>query len=115
MMAKRLQSASLLLNLKHPEANELISEALAGSAFQTAFSLLDLAFHSITNDRLEKVFSLSTGKQRFEALLEIARHRHGELVDIIPPVFEEAQRQNNLVLRRGQITSNEHRFSSLCC
>jgi hypothetical protein len=59
---------------------------------------------------LERAFGLSTGKQRFEALFEIVRRRHGELADLILPVLEEVRRQQNLIQRRGQITSNEHRF-----
>ncbi len=109
-MIKRVQSASLLLNMRHPEADAFIAETLSVSDFQTAFSILDLAFNTLNYDRLERSFGLSTGKERFETFLEIARRRHGELVDLILPVFEEAHRQQNLVLRRGQITSNEHRF-----
>ena len=109
-MIKRVQSASLLLSMRHPEADEFIGEALSCSDFQTAFSILDLAFNALNYDRLERAFGLSTGKERFEGFLEIARRRHGELVDLILPVFEESHRQQNLVLRRGQITSNEHRF-----
>ncbi|MFY9555699.1 MAG: hypothetical protein WAV47_13380 [Blastocatellia bacterium] len=109
-MIKRLQSAALLLNIKHPQADELIGELLSCSDFQTAFSVLDVAYGPLMNDRLERAFGLSTGKERFESLVEIARRRHGELVDFILPVFEEARREQNLIYRRGQITSNEHRF-----
>lgn len=109
-MIKRVQAASLLLSMRHPEADAFIAETLSRSDFQTAFSILDLAFNTLSYDRLEEAFGLSTGKERFEGFLEIARRRHGELVDLIRPVFEEAHRQQNLVLRRGQITSSEHRF-----
>jgi len=109
-MIKRVQAASLLLSMRHPEADAFIAETLSRSDFQTAFSILDLAFNSLSYDRLEEAFGLSTGKERFAGFLEIARRRHGELVDLIRPVFEEAHRQQNLVLRRGQITGSEHRF-----
>jgi hypothetical protein len=109
-MVKKVQSAGLLISMRHPQADELIGEALSCSDFQTAFSILDLAFASLTNNQLEMAFGLSTGRERFDALLEIARRRHGEIVDLILPVFEEVRRQQNLIQRRGQITSNEHRF-----
>jgi hypothetical protein len=96
--------------MKHPEADQFISNVLAGSDFQTAFSTLDCAFNALNYDRLERAFGLSTGKERFEGFLEVARRRHGELVDLIVPVLEEVQRQNNLIMRRGLITGNEHRF-----
>jgi hypothetical protein len=110
LMIKRVQSASLLLQMKHPEADEMIGEMLACSDFQTAFALLNLAYNSLPNDQMEKAFGLSTGKERFEGLLEIARRRHGEISDLIVPALQEIQRQQNLIYRRGQITSNEHRF-----
>lgn len=109
-MFKRLRSASLLLSMKHPEADEIIGELLSCSDFQTAFETIEILFNRLTNDRLEETFGLSTGQERFEALLEIARRRHGKLVDLILPVFQEVQRQNYIVHRRGQITSNEHRL-----
>jgi hypothetical protein len=109
-MIKKIQSAALLLQIKHPAADELIGELLSWSDFQTAFSVLELAFEWIANDPVERAFGLSTGKERFEALLEIARRRHGDLVDLIFPVLEESSRHNYLVHRRGQVTSNEHRF-----
>ena len=109
-MIKRVQSVSLLLSMKHPDADEIIGDLLSYSDFHTAFSVLDVAFNMLPNDRLERAFGLSTGKERFEALFEIARRRHGELADLILPVFEEVRRQQNLIQRRSQITSNEHRF-----
>jgi hypothetical protein len=107
---KKVQSASLLLSIKHPEADDVIGELLSCSDFHTAFAVIDLAFDHLTNDPLEKAFGLSAGQERFGALLEIARRRHGELVNLILPVIEEARRQQNLSYRRGQITSSEHRF-----
>src|SRR5262249_42515752 len=107
---KRAQSASLLLTIKHPDADAMIGELLAQSDFQTAFSILDLARGHLVGNRLEKEFGISTGEQRFQTLMEIARQRHGELVDLMQPVFEEAERQHNLIQRRAQITSNQHRF-----
>lgn len=107
---KRVQSASLLLSMKHPDADDLIGELLSCSDFQTAFPVLELVYDHLTNNPLEKAFGLSTGKERFDALLEIARHRHGELVDLILPVIDEVRRQHYIIQRRGQITSNEHRF-----
>lgn len=109
-MVKKVQSASLLLSMKHPDADELIGEALSNSDFQTAFSIIQVAFSHLTNDHIERSFGISTGRQRFEAYLEIVRRRHGELAEMILPVIEESQRQNYIHWRRQQITSHEHRF-----
>jgi len=100
-----------LFHLDRPSVSIIvIGDLLSCSDFHTAFSVLDIAFNTLPNDPLERAFGLSTGKQRFEALFEIVRRRHGELADLILPVLEEVRRQQNLIQRRGQITSNEHRF-----
>jgi hypothetical protein len=109
-MYKRLQCSSLLLSMRHDEADNFIGEMLSSSDFQTAFETIEILLNSLNYDRMEETFGLSTGKQRFERLLEIARRRHGKLVDLIQPVFEEVERQNHIIHRRGQITSPEHRF-----
>ena len=109
-MFKKLQSASFLLGMNHPEADDLIGEMIRCSDFQTTFEIIEILFNRLPHNQLEATFGLSTGKERFERLVEIARQRHGEVVDLILPVFEEVQRQNHIIHRRGQITSNEHRF-----
>lgn len=109
-MVKKVQSAALLLSMRHPDADELIGEALSNSDFQTAFAIIEVAFKHLTNDHLEKSFGISSGRQRFEAYLDIVRRRHGELAEMILPVIEESQRQHYIQWRRQQITSNEHRF-----
>ncbi|HWQ34959.1 MAG TPA: hypothetical protein VNQ79_19095 [Blastocatellia bacterium] len=107
---KQTQSAALLLAMEHPEALEMIDDLLAGADFQTTFSILDLARGHLGGKPLDDAFGLKSGEDQFQRLFETARHRHGELADLIPPVFEESRRQNNLIHRRGRITSPEHRF-----
>jgi len=107
---RRRQTTALLLSIQHPRADELIGELISASDFQTAFFVLQSVFHTITNDALERVFGLQTGAERFDALLSIARRRHGELADLIPAVLAEEQRQYNITKRRSQITGSEHRF-----
>jgi hypothetical protein len=110
ILIKRLQSASLLLKMRHPEADTMIRDLLSRSDFQTTFSILDLMFAHKDMDRLEQSFGLKSGEERFHTFVETARRRHGDLVDLLPPVFEEVQRQQNLIHRRAQITGDEHRF-----
>src|SRR6185503_17079969 len=107
---KRVRGASLLLSMNHPDADEMIGELLSSSDFQTAFPVLELLYDRLANNPIEKAFGLSTGEERFEALLAIARRRHGELVDMILPVIDEVRRQNYIIYRRGQVTGNDHRF-----
>ena len=110
LTTKQLQSVSLLLRMPHPQAADLMDEVLSRADFPLAFSLLDMAQGYFQNNALENAFGLTTGKEQYERLFETARRRHGDLVDLIPSVFAEARRQNNLIHRRSQITSPEHRF-----
>ncbi len=107
---KQLQSISLLLQMQHPQAVEMIDDLLTRADFQTTFTVLDLAWGFLGGKRLENEFGLATGEAQFQQLMETARRRHGALTDLIPDVFKEARRQHTLIYRRGQITSPEHRF-----
>jgi hypothetical protein len=107
---KKLQSVTLLLSMKHPEADTYISDLLAASDFQTGFAVLDLAHKHFANDGLQQVFRLGKSEERFAAWFEVARQRHGELAELLPPVFAEAQRQNSIVNRRRLLAGAEQRF-----
>lgn len=110
LLIKQARSASLLLKMKHPETDALLEELLVRADFQATFAILETVNPDMTGNWLERSFGVTTGEDRFQRLLDIACRRHGDLVDLITPVLEDARRQNNLVYRRGQITSNEHRF-----
>jgi hypothetical protein len=110
LSTKQIQAASLLLKMQHPDAVEMLDDLLSRADFQTAFAVLDLAKGYLSGNRLENAFGLTTGEEQFQRLLETARRKHGKLADLVPAVFEESRRQNNLIHRRGQITSPEHRF-----
>jgi len=107
---RKVQTVSLLLSMNHPEADSLIGDLVASSDFQTAFSVFQTAAHHLKDHGLESMFHLDNRERRFKDLLARARTAHGELVDLIPPVLEEENRQNNLTRRRAQITSEDHRF-----
>jgi hypothetical protein len=109
-MMKKLQTVTLLLGMKHREAESMIGDLVASSDFHTTyFILLDTAHH-LRHDEMEELFGLSTGKERFNTILNKARTVHGELVDKFLSVLDEQERQQNIVLRRGNIKGEEHRF-----
>ncbi|ETX03093.1 MAG: hypothetical protein ETSY2_34155 [Candidatus Entotheonella gemina] len=110
LVAKKIQSAILLLKMPHPEVDTLIGDMIVNSDFHTVFALLELAFNYAAPNQIEQQLGVQTGQERFDYFLQQARRQHGELVDLIQPVLEENQRVYNILIRRGQITSNEHRF-----
>lgn len=110
VMAKKLQTIGLLLGMKHKDADAMIGDLICSSDFHTAYFALEAFFHAVKNSQMDSLFGLSTGDDRFNAMLERARGAHGGLVDLISAVFDEQVRQQNIVMRRGSITSEEHRF-----
>ncbi len=110
VMAKKLQTIGLLLGMKHKDADEMIGDLICSSDFHTAYFALETFFHSVKNNQMDSLFGLSTGDDRFNALLERARTAHGELVDLVPAVFDEQLRQSYITQRRATITSEEHRY-----
>lgn len=49
-------------------------------------------------------------RDALDELMNVARARHGGLVDAMRPSLDEARRQANIVLRRDRIRETEHRF-----
>ena len=115
---KQMQSVSLLLRAKHPEADSMISEFLLSSDFETAFAVLKTIFQYMTDQARERMFLKTDDenrdgppeKLRLEKFFETARLKHGSLVDLIPPLLSEFQRQDRLIRLRKHVTKHEHRF-----
>jgi len=109
-LTKKVQTVSLLLSMKHPDADHFIGDLIDDSDFQTTFAVLNAAFDFLGNNELEGLFQLSKSTDRFAGMIDRARLKHGQLVDLLPPVFEEKQRQNDITKRRGMIEGRDHRF-----
>jgi hypothetical protein len=107
---KKAQTISLLLSMKHPEADRFVTDLLDDTDFQTTFAVLNTAFRFLGNNELEGLFQLSKSADRFQNMIEHARRKHGENVDLLPAVFEEERRQNDITKRRGMIEGEDHRF-----
>jgi len=110
LVARQVQTVGLLLGMKHPEADDIIGSLLDTADFQTTYAILEIAFASLCHRDLETLFGLSRSNERFQALLDRARARHGELADRLLPVLEEKWRQNDVARRRDQIKGEDHRF-----
>ena len=109
-LTRKVQTVSLLLRMKHPEADRFIEELLDESDFHTAFTVLEQAFDFLCHRELEEIIGVSRSRDRFQALLDSARNKHGRLADLLPPVFEEGWRQAEITRRRTEIKGQDHRF-----
>ena len=110
LLTKKLQTVGLLLSMKHKEADAMIGELVCASDFHTAYFVLLESYHHLQSNEMDLLFGLSTGKDRFKAILQRCKDVHGELTDLVLPVLEEQERQKSIVQRRSTITSDEHRF-----
>jgi hypothetical protein len=110
VLIKKLQTAGLLLGMKHKNADTMIGDLVCSSDFHTAYFVLAETFQQLQNNEMDALFGLSIGKDRFKAILERCRQTHGELADMVLPVLEEQARQMSIIQRRGTITSDAHRF-----
>jgi hypothetical protein len=110
VLIKKLQTAGLLLGMKHKNADTMIADLVCSSDFHTAYFVLAETFQQLQNNEMDALFGLSIGKDRFKAILERCRQTHGELADMVLPVLEEQARQMSIIQRRGTITSDAHRF-----
>jgi hypothetical protein len=109
-MARKVQTVPLLLSSKHPAADQMICDLLDTADFQTTFAVLEAAFRFLGRNELEELFQVSKSADRFQAMLDRARRRHGMLADLLPPVFEEKARQAHIINRRSMIEGANHRF-----
>ena len=109
-MIKKQQTVGLLLGMKHKEVDAMLSDLVTTSDFHTTYFILSEAAQHLRRNQMDELFGLSTGRDRFNTLLEKARSVHGELVDKFVSVLEEQDRQMDIINRRGSITGEEHRF-----
>jgi len=110
LVSKQVQTVGLLLKMKHPETDEMIGALLDAADFQTTYVILERAFETLCHRELETLLGLSKSSERFQALLDRARARHGEFAERLLPVLEERWRQNDIARRRDQIKGEDHRF-----
>jgi len=107
---RKVQTVELLLKMKHPEADRFIGDLIDSSDFQTTYVVLKRAFQFLCHRELEEMLGVSRSSDRFQALLDRARGRHGELADLLLPVFEEDWRQEEITQRRATVKNEDHRF-----
>ncbi len=109
-MIKKRQTVGLLMGMKHKDADSMIADLVSSSDFHTTYLILMDVAQYLRNNQIDELFGLTSGKERFNAILEKARSTHGDLVDKFVSVLEEQERQGNIIQRRGSITGEEHRF-----
>jgi hypothetical protein len=119
-LIRKVQSILLLLRMKHPDAYSLLTEMVSSSDFHTTYSVLSTAFQHLVEVTWEKSRQvngdtdeqqlLPEERKHFNELFKQARRKHGTLVNVIPAVLGELQRERALVDLRKDAVAQEHRF-----
>lgn len=89
-LIKKVQSVGMLLSMNHPDTDAWVTELLQHADFQTTFAVID-HLQRVRGNAIDASLGLQRGEDRYQAWLDMARKRHGQLVDRIQPVFDEAQ------------------------
>lgn len=109
-LAKKLQSVSMVLRAKHPDADKMLGEMLEKADFQSTFTILASTRGLLHQNRIEQFFQVEQTESRFEKMFQIVKKRHGELADMILPIFDNNDKLQEIISRRSYITNPEHRF-----
>jgi hypothetical protein len=108
---RKLQSLAALYKIDHPDAEAETMKLLASSDFQTTFRILESVRGFFTARPLDEVFKLTDrSRERFRNLLDAARERHGEKVDVLAAVFAHRDMSDEIVRLRHSVTNADHRF-----
>jgi hypothetical protein len=109
-MTKKLQSISMLLRAKHPNADQIIADLLETADFHSSFTVLSGIKHLLQSNSINQLFEISQTENRYEKLFEIVRKRHGALAETLPKLFAEREKTDEIIRRRSYITDPEQRF-----
>ena len=107
---KKMQCVTALIRAKHPRTDEFIADWLRVADFQTSFQILSGLRGYLRSNQVDQLFNLAAPQNRFEAMLEVVRERHGERANVFPKVFEHADKLDEILRRRSFVTEPEHRF-----
>jgi hypothetical protein len=107
--SRQIQSIKLLIRMRHQKVDSFVDQLVRSMDFQTTFSILNVIYQFFSNTD-DRAFLSEKGQERFNKLIDTARKKHGSLIDLLPPVFEELQRKVRLNEQRKIVVSNEHRY-----
>jgi hypothetical protein len=108
---KKLQSLAALYKTSHPDADAQTTKLLADSDFHSAFIILASVRHYFTANPMDAMFKLADkSKERFNALLDVVRARHGDKTDVVEAVFAHRDMSDEIIRLRHFVTNPEHRF-----
>lgn len=109
-ITKKVQTISALIRVNRPDTDEQIANLLAASELHTSFLYLSHLRQLLRGGHIAELFKLEEPKTRFLKFLNLVIDKHGKTAEILLPVFEHMDKQDEIVNRRAYVTQPEHRF-----
>jgi hypothetical protein len=110
LMTRKVQIAAFFLDAGRDDADQMVTGMLRDSDPQTAFRILSEVNQRFRRASLEQHFTPGATQARFKTLLSAARERHGDLIEDFSLVFKHQNRTAEIIRRRAQVTSDDHRY-----
>ena len=108
---KKRQIVATLLNSRTANADALIIELIESSDLHVAIELLRFLQTNLAFNRNEPTSPQNAlQRHRFDKFFQTAINRHERLSDILPAVFEQQEREFEIIRRRGFVTDANHRY-----
>ncbi len=108
---KKRQIVATLLNVRTSNADALITELIESSDLHVTIELLRFLQTNLTLNRSETASPQNAAQHaRFDRFFQAAINRHERLSDILPAVFEQQEREFEIIRRRGFVTDANHRY-----
>ena len=101
LLNKKLQSVNALFRSKHPEAETLIADLLDRSDIHSTYFLLSRIRPMLRANEVEKMFNIDKQKDRFGALVDVAKNRHGDRAKRMAEAFAHSEKIAAIVSRRA--------------
>lgn len=109
-LTKKIQCLAALVRSKIPEADDMISAVLDQSDIHSSYHLLSNLRNMTRSNKVEKLFNVKSGSERFEKLFDVSKRRHGRRAERLADVFSTQEAKNAIVERRGYVSEPQLRY-----
>lgn len=107
---KKMQCVIALIRTKHPDADRFLAGWLKMSDFQTSYKILSTVRGFLQAAHTEQISGAETPQNRFDAIMEVVKEKHGERANVFTAVFDYKDKIDQIIRRRNQTANAEHRF-----
>lgn len=108
---KKRQIVAALLNTRTANADALINQLIESLDLHLTIEMLRFLQTNLAFNRSDFASTQNNvQRERFNKFFQTAVNRHERLSDILPAVFEQQEREFEIIRRRGFVTNADHRY-----